>query len=644
MPSIANPRNEDTNSQVLMHDMLEIIRDMRDLLREGHKEHGESETLKAAPLTGSGLPSHEDERVTEKDSVQVAEENRPDRSTKPTIPKRFGMKKEHIQRTNPVAANYNYCQKYPEDRQYYEHDSEARVWWVYLDEATAFDNDMIDELGDSLDILLVFAGLFSAVVTTFVTQTSQALSINYASLSASYLGEISIILRASGNSSSISQIPLTDTTFSPNAGDIWVNGLWFTSLTIALSVALFAVLAKQWLRQYMSIVTGTPRERTFIRQFRFDGLKAWRVQAIIGILPVILHLSLVLFLIGLVVFLVPLNVAIASVTGVITVSIVLLYLAASVLPLCVVQCPYRTTFSDLLYYISQLPRVAYQRFQLPWHLRWLPEGHSGHFTVLKDVERCAACRIKGDHEELILKALWWLGEYTSNVSAKEILLCSLGAFTPRMSNKLCTPEALRVLYGCETYSDLVDHVLCNIEAPWELVFRSMIHLSGSMLKFMEAERWKEKILGSLLTSSDIHTALAFCASDAPIDFVPIGLHACDGTLRPSEGLSWLVDNYKADTPTPLYLPPLVWMGLFKASSNVKFRKVFAENFPNSLQSQISCPILCPVPIELLLELAEEGNNVPTANMAGARGSDEPLNDSSTRKESSSGMKIEVRME
>ncbi|KAJ3728470.1 hypothetical protein C8R42DRAFT_706871, partial [Lentinula raphanica] len=126
--------NEDTNSQVLMHDMLEMIRDMRGLLREGHKEHGESETLKAAPLTGSGLPSHEDERVTEKDSVQVAEENRPDRSTKPTIPKRFGMKKEHIQRTNPVAANYNYCQKYPEDRQYYEHDSEARVWWVYLDD------------------------------------------------------------------------------------------------------------------------------------------------------------------------------------------------------------------------------------------------------------------------------------------------------------------------------------------------------------------------------------------------------------------------------------------------------------------------------------------------------------------------------
>ncbi|KAJ3822633.1 hypothetical protein F5880DRAFT_652903 [Lentinula raphanica] len=563
-----------------MHDMLELMRDIRDSLRENHKKHEETEACKAAPLI-TEQPGHEHEReVTAQGGQVVAEEgDRPDRSTKPTIPKRFGIKKEHIQRTNPIAANYDYRQKYPEDRQYYEHDPEARVWWVYLDEATAFDNDMIGELGDSLDILLVFAGLFSAVVTTFVAQSSQALSIDYASLSASYLGEI---------------------------------------------------------------VTGTPRERTFIRQFRFDGLKAWKVQAIIGILPVLLHLSLVLFLIGLVVFLVPLNIAIAYVTGVITASIVILYLAASVLPLCVVQCPYRTTFSDLLYYISQLPRVAYQRFRLPWHLRWHPESRTGHFNVLKDVERRAACHIEEDHQDLILNALWWLGESTSNVSAKEILLCSLGAFTPRMSNKLCTPEALRVLYGCEAYSDLVGHVLRNLGAPLEAVFRSMIHLSGSMLKFMEAGQWKKKILGSLLTSSDINLALAFCASDAPIDFEPFDIY--EGILRPSEGLSWLVDNYKAGTPISVYVPPLVWMGLFKASSNRRFRKAFAEYFPNSLESEVSRPIACPVPVELLIKLSEEGNDASTANIGGAHRSDEPLNHSSVGKETGVGMRVEVRME
>ncbi|KAJ3780233.1 hypothetical protein GGU10DRAFT_250873, partial [Lentinula aff. detonsa] len=197
----------------------------------------------------------------------------------------------------------DYRLKYPQDRRYHELDSEARIWWVYLDEATAFDNDMVGELGDSLDILLIFAGLFSAVITSFVAQTSQSLSTNYSLVSSSYLGEITAILRAGVNGTAVSQVPATDTSFVPAADDLWVNGLWFTSLAITLSVALFAVLAKQWLRQYMSIITGTPRERAFIRQFRFDGLQTWRVQAIIGVLPVLLHISLVLFLIGLVIFL-----------------------------------------------------------------------------------------------------------------------------------------------------------------------------------------------------------------------------------------------------------------------------------------------------------------------------------------------------
>ncbi|KAJ3830542.1 hypothetical protein F5880DRAFT_1468240, partial [Lentinula raphanica] len=323
----------------------------------------------------------------------------------------------------------DYRLNYPENRQYHEHGPEARVWWVYLDEATAFDNDMIGELGDSLDILLVFAGLFSAVVTTFVVQTSQALSVDYATISA--------ILRANGNIPTISQIPTTDTTSSPTTGDIWVNGLWFTSLIIALSVALFAVLAKQWLRQYMSIVTGTPRERTFIRQFRYEGLRAWKVQAIIGILPVLLHLSPMLFLVGLVIFLVPLDVSIAYVTGAITATVVLFYLAVSAFPLCIVKCPYRTTFLELFYYIFQIPRVVYQRVRHTWSPPWYTRV--GTFNVLKDVERNAAClNDEDDHQELILKALWWLGETTSNISAKEIILCSLGAFAPSISKKLCS--------------------------------------------------------------------------------------------------------------------------------------------------------------------------------------------------------------
>ncbi|KIY64025.1 hypothetical protein CYLTODRAFT_331944, partial [Cylindrobasidium torrendii FP15055 ss-10] len=198
----------------------------------------------------------------------------------------------------------DYLLKYPHTERYHELDEDARVWWVYNDEAKIFDDDSAGEWGDSLDILLVFAGLFSAVLTTFVVETSSSLSQDPADLSVAYLAELVALQRS--NSTYMSEVPTTDTSFSPSATMLWVNGLWFTSLVLSLSVALFAVLAKQWIRQYMSIITGSARERALIRQFRLDGITKWRVQTIIGVLPIVLHLSLILFLVGMVIFLVPL--------------------------------------------------------------------------------------------------------------------------------------------------------------------------------------------------------------------------------------------------------------------------------------------------------------------------------------------------
>lgn len=177
-------------------------------------------------------------------------------------------------------------------------------------------------------------------------QTSQALSQDNAAVSAAYLAQL-LAVKNGGSSASL------NSTFHATTTDLWVNGLWFISLTLSLVVALFAVLAKQWLRQYMSIVTGTPRERAFIRQFRYDGLKKWCVPTIVGIIPIILHLSVIMFLTGLAVFLAPLSAALSCTVAGITITIVLLYLVSTVLPLFTPQCPYRTTFTNLIYYLHK---------------------------------------------------------------------------------------------------------------------------------------------------------------------------------------------------------------------------------------------------------------------------------------------------
>ncbi|KAK0459905.1 hypothetical protein IW261DRAFT_1290017, partial [Armillaria novae-zelandiae] len=204
----------------------------------------------------------------------------------------------------------NYEEKYPEDKICAETGPNARVWKTYVDESKNRDARMDRESRESLDVLLVFAGLFSAVVTTFVAQTSQSLQADYAQVSASLLFEMVLIQRAIANGSSLDNVPVSSlnpfTTFTPATTDVWVNGLWFMSLSLSLATALVAVLVKQWLHHYLALPLGTSREHSLVRHYRYVGFQKWHVLVIIGLLPVLMHLALGIFFVGLTIFLAPL--------------------------------------------------------------------------------------------------------------------------------------------------------------------------------------------------------------------------------------------------------------------------------------------------------------------------------------------------
>ncbi|KAK0483897.1 hypothetical protein IW261DRAFT_1291276, partial [Armillaria novae-zelandiae] len=204
----------------------------------------------------------------------------------------------------------NYEEKYPEDAYCEELGPNARVFRTYVDQRAIHDTNMVEEAKDGVDMLLVFAGLFSAVVTTFVAQTSQSLQADYTEMSANLLFEMINIQRAIASGASLDTVtpsPLNpNITFIASTTSVWVNGLWFTSLALSLTTALISVLVKQWLHHYMDLPSGTARERSLLQQFRFAGLQKWRVHIIIGLLPVLMHTALALFFVGLVIFLGPL--------------------------------------------------------------------------------------------------------------------------------------------------------------------------------------------------------------------------------------------------------------------------------------------------------------------------------------------------
>ncbi|KAK0238845.1 hypothetical protein EDD85DRAFT_522024 [Armillaria nabsnona] len=321
---------------------------------------------------------------------------------------------------------FDYEQKFPEDKRYKEMGPLARVWRTYLEECGPFDLEMVEGWRDALDVLLVFAGLFSAVVTTFVAQTSQSLQVDYGQVTATLLIELIDVQRSAANGSFVNDIPRSDLTFRPSTSDSWVNGLWFTSLSLSLSTALFAVLTKQWIHQYMSVPSGTPRDRCRLRQFRYTGLQRWGVDLIIGLLPALMSASLAVFLVGLILFIIPLRVSIASVVGSVTFIAFAAYLITNFLPVLYPSCPYKTPLSQ---YIFPLYTYITHNITFKWiklgddtqadELSSLPEP-----VALKDAEIAA---VKRYADETDVHALSWLYSMSSNPSVQSIVIQSTSA-------------------------------------------------------------------------------------------------------------------------------------------------------------------------------------------------------------------------
>ncbi|KAL1754046.1 hypothetical protein FB107DRAFT_263794 [Schizophyllum commune] len=238
----------------------------------------------------------------------------------------------------------DYRDMYPEDPYAAEIGENARVWRVYLDESGQFDDDMIKGFRDTLDVHLVFAALFSAVVTTFVVQTSQSLQPDYGRITSAILLEL-VALQRARSPEDVPSANVTLDTLAPSAGDVWVNALWFTTLGLSLSTVLIAVLVKQWLQEYAKTPPGPPRDRALIRHLRYKALTRWRIPFIIGLVPMLLHVSLALFLAGLIVFLSGLSFVITCVVTALTGATYIFYIATHILGSIYWECAYRTPIS-----------------------------------------------------------------------------------------------------------------------------------------------------------------------------------------------------------------------------------------------------------------------------------------------------------
>ncbi|PBK85957.1 hypothetical protein ARMGADRAFT_865766, partial [Armillaria gallica] len=179
----------------------------------------------------------------------------------------------------------------------------------YLDESLIYHMDMLEKQRGQMNILLIFAGLFSAIFTAFIIQSSANLWPDYQKLSALLLFDQINIECTLANGTSLDRITTsgTDPTapFSLKPLDSWINGLWFESLTLSLAAAFFAIIVDEWYYHYLSPVAGDPQVGIHTWHFCYKGLNDWCFGTFIGFLPLMLCLSLNLFFFGLVLYLIP---------------------------------------------------------------------------------------------------------------------------------------------------------------------------------------------------------------------------------------------------------------------------------------------------------------------------------------------------
>ncbi len=242
-------------------------------------------------------------------------------------------------------------------------------------------------------------------------------------MTSALLAEMVEIERAIADGTPVEEIAHTITDFAPKTSDLWVNGLCFSSLGVSIFIAVVAMLAKQWLRQYMAIPSGDARDCVRIRHFRYKALEKWRVPEIIAFLPVLMHVSLGLFLVGLIIFLFMFDDTMAIAFATMGSALFVGYTFSTLLPLFYAECPYKTTLS--LYSFGTFS--AFRRFMFkkgkPFQAVKLPEKDDDDSSTtysssrnLSDTERA---NIDGNGDQIDVQALSWLRDTTSDEAVQK---------------------------------------------------------------------------------------------------------------------------------------------------------------------------------------------------------------------------------
>ncbi|KAG8807711.1 hypothetical protein FRC17_004300, partial [Serendipita sp. 399] len=195
------------------------------------------------------------------------------------------------------------------------------------------------------------AAIFSAVLITLIVDSKTLLEQDKTEVL------VDAVVFLMNNLANGTHRPYTPPKFQPSTQSILVNCFFFASLCLSISTALAAVLAMQWVTDYGAVTRragSTPEERVKRRHFRYQGGQDWRMDGIIGALPIALHLSVLLFFVGLIVWMWDVHHSVFAVVFICGAVAVLFYMLTTILAIFYPSCPYRTPLASWTYILLRL--------------------------------------------------------------------------------------------------------------------------------------------------------------------------------------------------------------------------------------------------------------------------------------------------
>ncbi|KAH9015654.1 hypothetical protein EDB85DRAFT_2156494 [Lactarius pseudohatsudake] len=234
-------------------------------------------------------------------------------------------------------------------------DPSAAIFSMYTTRASNFDDKDVESWKGGAENALIFTGVFSSTVATFISMSYPKLQQDPNDIIQSLLAQISQQL-ATPNGTIIPPASLSGQgSVTPSAYVVFVNSLWFLSLVLSLISAILATFLQQWARRYLQVVRRNhePHVRAHTQEYFARGTRKFNIFGLVEALPSLLFVSLLLFFAGLIVFAFLANRIVAEFTlgivGIFFISNINLTLT----PLIYHDCPFYTPFTSLIWYSAQ---------------------------------------------------------------------------------------------------------------------------------------------------------------------------------------------------------------------------------------------------------------------------------------------------